>query len=520
MQAGTFAVVLAAAPYKMFDLDRFFVPKELALLVSATIAIALVAAAARRWSIGRVDQLLGAFLAVSTASALLATNRWLAERSLAITLAGAGCFWVARRLGRAGLGHPLVAALALAGVLGAVTALLQAYGLQTEFVSLNRAPGGTFGNRNFMAHLCAITLPALLFTGLAARTHAAFLRWCAGAAAVGAALVLSRSRAAWLAFVLVAVVALVMGALALRRGRDGTKLGRVPILLLAGIAGGAASLVIPNTLDWRSDSPYLDTAKSVVNYREGSGHGRLVQYGNSLKMSARHPLFGVGPGNWTVEYPRFASREDPSIGSSGMTSNPWSSSDWITFLSERGLAATLLLGLAIFALLADAWRAMRDDDDSWHRLSACALVATMAALIVTGAFDAVLLLPAPAFVGWSLLGALSAPCRERRAVTMGTARRVLFVVAIVLAGGAMIARSALQLQAMAIAATTGRAASLERASRLDPGSYRIHLRLAQAYLGQGSCTNARMHAEAAAALFPSAPAPARVLSRCGGLNAR
>ena len=477
--------------------------------------MALVLTMARRWSIGRADQLLALFLAVSTASALFASNRWVAERSLAVSLAGAGCFWASRWLARAGRTRPLVAALALAGVLGAITALLQAYGLETEFVSLNRAPGGTLGNRNFMAHLCAIAFPALLMSGLGARTRGSLLPWCGGAAIVGAALVLSRSRAAWLALAVVAVVSLVTAMFALRRSRAGLRLGRVPLLLLAAVTGGAASLVLPNTLDWRSESPYLDTAKSVVNYKQGSGHGRLVQYGTSLRMSARHPLLGVGPGNWAVEYPRFASREDPSIGSSGMTSNPWPSSDWMAFLSERGLAATVLLALVLVALVADAWRVIRSGDDPSARLAGCALIATLAALLVTGAFDAVLLLPAPAFIGWSLLGVFSAPSRERHAVTQGVPMRVLLVAGVTLAGGAMLARNALQLQAMAIAATTGRASSLERASRLDPGSYRIHLRLAQAYLGQGNCVKARAHAEAASALFPAAPAPARVLARCG-----
>ena len=35
LQLGTLLVVLLAAPYKQFDLDRFFVPKELALHVTA-----------------------------------------------------------------------------------------------------------------------------------------------------------------------------------------------------------------------------------------------------------------------------------------------------------------------------------------------------------------------------------------------------------------------------------------------------------------------------------------------------
>jgi len=69
--------------------------------------------------------------------------------------------------------------------------------------------------------------------------------------------------------------------------------------------------------------------------------------------------------------------------------------------------------------------------------------------------------------------------------------------------------------AMSIFSGTTRTSRLEQASVLDPGSYRIHLRLAEGYLRRGSCTRARAHARAARDLFPHAPAPKRVLARCG-----
>src|SRR5438270_405219 len=38
LQLGALAVVLAALPYKAFDLDRYFMPKELVLVVCAAVA--------------------------------------------------------------------------------------------------------------------------------------------------------------------------------------------------------------------------------------------------------------------------------------------------------------------------------------------------------------------------------------------------------------------------------------------------------------------------------------------------
>jgi O-antigen ligase len=515
LQIGTLAVVLTAAPYKQFDLDRFFVPKELVLHVTALVVGVLCLVKARQLTLSRVDQLLAWFLGLGLLSAAFATNWWLAGRAVAISLAGAICFWGARALARRGLERPLLAALALAAVIGAVTALLQAYGLRTEYVSLNRAPGGTFGNRNFMAHLCVIALPALSFTALRARTRNDYLGWSFGVALIGAALVMSRSRAAWLALIVAAIVMAPLAFIALRRGRGTLRLRRLFLLPVAAALGGGASLVLPNTLDWRSDSPYLDTAKSVVNYKEGSGAGRLVQYGNTLKMSLRHPIFGVGPGNWAVEYPHFAADHDPSLSSEGMTSNPWPSSDWMTFLSERGVAAFVLLALAMLALVADGWRGVGGGVEVDDRLRAVTLLGTLGVLLVVGSFDAVLLLPVPALAAWALLGALSSPSRERRVIELGVGRRVLAVLAVGVVMAAAALHSVAQLSAMSIFSTTTRTTRLERASALDPGSYRIHTKLATGYLNRGSCAKARAHATRARALFPNAPAPKRILRECG-----
>ena len=95
-------------------------------------------------------------------SALFAENWWLATRALAITASGLTVFWVARALAAAGYERALITGLAAAIVIGAMTALLQAYGIEPEYMSLSRAPGGTFGNRNFMAHLSAIGTPIIL----------------------------------------------------------------------------------------------------------------------------------------------------------------------------------------------------------------------------------------------------------------------------------------------------------------------------------------------------------------------
>src|SRR5262249_19555354 len=98
LQVGAFAVVLAALPYKVFDLDRFFVPKELTLPVVALVAAVACAAGVRRVALTAVDAWLAAFLLLSAASSVLAPNWWIAGRALAISASGLMLFWVAARL--------------------------------------------------------------------------------------------------------------------------------------------------------------------------------------------------------------------------------------------------------------------------------------------------------------------------------------------------------------------------------------------------------------------------------------
>lgn len=517
LQLGAIAVVLLALPYKAFDLDRYFVPKELVLHVCAATTALLCISTRRRITLTVVDVFLGAFLLSGLVSLLFATNLWAAERALAISLSGAALFWVASALRGVGLVRPLIVALAFAVVIGAATSLAQAYGVQSEYFSLNRAPGGTFGNRNFVAHLAAIGSPVVVLAALTARRGFGSLFGGISMAVVAAALVLSRSRAAWLAIIVLAVPVGILAIMTWSRWCEARTLRRLFVLSVFAAGGVGAAVFLPNTLEWKSESPYLDSAAGLVNYKGGSGRGRLVQYTNSLHMTRVHPVLGVGPGNWPVAYPKYASRGDPSMSQEdGLTSNPWPSSDWIAYLSERGVLGLTLLLMVMLGLV---WRAFRDlrvrtGRDAERVLTAIALIGTLVATAVVGAFDAVLLLAVPTFFVWTLAGALAPPGTGGIEVEAGVHR--FAPGALLVLGILIVARSAFQVAAMGTFTMSTRPSVLERASLFDPGSYRIHTRVAQSYLNRGDCTRARPHARAARSLFPNAAEPRRQLSQCGG----
>ena len=517
LQTGAALVVLAALPYPFFQLDRYTFVKESVLLAAALTAVLLCIGSARKLTVFMVDALVAGFLALSLVSALFADNGWLAARALGVSLAGAGVFWVARTVARAGHGPRLLAALAAAVVVGAVTGLIQAYGLiTTDLASLTRAPGGTFGNRNFMAHLVTIGLPVLVLVTVEARRRRDFALGAAGVALAAAALVLSRSRAAWLGAAACGIFLAVEGLWVGRLWADQRLRRRV--ISLAGLAVGGLllALALPNRLNWRSDSPYLDSLTGVANYKEGSGRGRLIQYGNTLEMAKDHPGLGVGPGNWPVHYPKYMSPGDPSFDADDVIpTNPWPSSDWVATLAERGLPAALLLLSVGGSIALGAWVRVRSLARRTPALGDLTIVATIIAIVVVGAFDAVLLLPTPSYFAWTVIGALASTARPIHEVALSPRGRRKLMVAVAAVGGVLLIHSCAQVAAMAVSDGGSREA-LQLAAKVDPGSYRIHMRLAQQWRAARRCDRARPHAQRAGELFPNHPAPRVVLRACGG----
>jgi len=173
----------------------------------------------------------------------------------------------------------------------------------------------------------------------------------------------------------------------------------------------------------------------------------------------------------------------------------------------------VLLVLAGATLALGAWARARNAARRPASLEDLTIVATLIALVVVGAFDAVLLLPAPTFFVWTTIGALASTARPIRELPLQGAARRRVVAAVGATGGVLVLYALAQVFAMAIGSGGDRAAQ-ELAARLDPGSYRIHIALAQEWRRAGRCDRARPHAERARDLFPSHPAPHLVLRAC------
>ncbi len=513
---GLLVAILVALPVAPTDLDRHQLPKETAVHLATWLAFILARAWPPRGLRPAAGWALALLLGAAAASALQAQNGWLAFRALALMVTGTIALITARHLAALGYARRLLAWCAVAGVIGAATGLAQAYGATSVFFATTRVPGGTFGNRNFMAHTAALTLPLLLFGAFTGRKRTALLA-IAGSAVVAAAIVLSRSRAAWIgagAGVMVTTTALLLArhrvAIPVARWR----VGSIAIMACVGVI---AALAIPNRLAWRSQSPYVDTLTGLTAYDAGSGRGRLLQYANTAHLIQRHPVLGVGPGNWSLRYGDVAPLNDPSwVWGDVIPLNPWPSSDWFALVSECGVIAGLA---AILLAVALVWRGVAALRTHGERIVAGAtLLASLATLLVVGSFDAVLLLPIGLlFVALStgaLLelsdggSALSPPVRWAASPAVTAA-----IVALL---GLCALRSTLQTTAYVVAGSGRSLRRLSWAARLDPGSYPIRIALAQRL----DCRDARTHIIAALRLAPDWPASELAARRCGVPRAR
>ena len=522
---GVLACALAMAPGRPENAERFAHPREIVLHLAAAAAAALLLAGARRLRADRADLLLAAFVALGVVSALvMAANPGYALRAVGISLSGALVFWAARATAegdeeRAGM---LTRMAALGAVLVAVSALTDAYGI-TGLSLGGRAPGGLFGNRNRMAHFVALGIPVALLHAAHARGRKGTAGWALALAAMTAAVVLSRSRASWLALGVAALLVAAAGAPHLRALLRAGGGPRAALLAGALAAGAVGAVVLPNTLDWRSSTPYLDSLRGLVESRSGSGQTRIIQYRNTLRMAAAHPVLGVGPGNWTIQYPRFSGPGDPSFTPRArIPTNRLPHGDWTGLAAERGIPALLALGGFFLLAFRGALRRVAaplaeqggDGEGAGRVLGGLALLGTLAVLGVAGAFDPVLLTAAPAFVAFLVLGALMPRGGEGVSRPLPTPARTAALVLLLLLAPRLVIHGGRQLWADALYDTTSDAATLERALRVNPGDYTAHMLLAESWVREKRCDRATPHSVAAFKLFPTALAPVQLMVAC------
>ncbi len=375
------------------------------------------------------------------------------------------------------------AALPFAGVLLATSlfGLLQRLGLaEIAGYGVEREPVSTLGNLNVASEWTAVAamVAAVLLPRCTGRTRIVAMAALTFAAAY---LVIDGSRSGLIA------LPIGLALLASLRRRDQPW----PPLLLA-LLGGLVGMVLAAAT---AQPAPADEAAAAAERQRGTStlQVRLEIAKGTTRLFGESPIFGHGPGQFAIHYPRFRSQEEIELSSRGRafaTEVRTVHDDWLELLVDGGLPALALFAVMLFVL-------QRHQRDKQNLLPLFVVLLLM--LVRSPLGNA----PAMAAALW-LVGEPDGTVRERPwarplAVLLGLAMLVLGVLPV--AGNCAIApyqRAMAQNQPTPLAAAAN-------AAWWMPFEPRWWTLLARAELSRDDLASARKHAAAAVALRPFDP---------------
>ena len=429
----------------------------------------------------RLHLCLGAFLLWTGLSLFFAPSPYFAFHGLAVLLAVISVYWLlVNCLTRAEDYYSLLFLISISAGIVALLGLFQAAGIFWERIPDHYGEPmvtGTFDHANHAAQFLALSLPltaVLLGTASTPRRLAAGISFLLQISL----LVLSRSRAAWLAAFLILPPALFFLLRPFRR--------RFLILLLAvGIIVFGLFLKIPETASQRTLFTHL---KTLFSTQYSSNRIRLLVWQDTLGLIRSHPLRGVGAENFPVEFPRAQSdrlaRELAQLDQ--IAESPHN--EYLRVLSESGLVGFVLFAGAFCFLLLPLVRArkLRNLPEENSRLL-LALLFALGALLLDACFDHPLTKTAPLLV-LALLGAglaRLAPAEPKPRVIFirrPLFRRLLVLLVLLLYGafllllGRGIASDYYRARSRAEARTSyaGAIATIEKSLKINSSSYLSH----------------------------------------------
>lgn len=527
MVVGGFCLVIAMVPVPLYGFEQFGYPKEL-VLHGIALAVTMRSAGSREpIQVTAIDLCLGLFVVLGVIGAVaMPTNRWLAVRALALTLSSVVLFRRARQMTEDGHAGTIMLTLCVMAGAAALGVLGEAFDVTPPLSQAGRGPGGALGNRNMAAHVLVLLGPTVALVGITTR-RSREVGWSAGLLALVAwAVVLSRSRGAWVAALASAAIASVCWmasrrAYATRHPVESDRRVRVSRRRLAVIGTAVAVGIAVGISDpagfWGSSAAYRDTWTRLLDSQTGSGLGRVIQYQNTAAMWRAHPLFGVGAGNWSVIYPRFATPGDPSYHPTSAYEVPRvPNSDMLNTLAEQGAIGFTVLLAAFVILLVRVSRALvgGHQETMMSVPHALTIVSTVAAALVVSVVDyGPATLAVPAMVMALVMGSLTAHDRPTATLPRGSAAAALRAVRSVL----LLIGFGVSLINLTGGVTYIRAATREAAAKaadLSPGDYQLQFAVGLEMLDAGNCEQAQHYLRRAQALFPNNRGPRSALNEC------
>jgi putative inorganic carbon (hco3(-)) transporter len=225
---------------------------------------------------------------------------------------------------------------------------------------------GMYGNSNDFALLVDISVPICLAFALTTRRSLLKLVWTVAILAMIYAVFLTASRAGALALLIAGLICL---------WQLGVKGRRFYLVLLVPIVVVVMWLNSGDALRQRFGQTSVDPANSNSRTEASeSAQGRKDLLVKSLKITGEHPLFGIGPGNFTI------------------VSGVWhvTHNSYTQMSSEGGIPAFCLYILVFWRAIANLTEVRKYQKiGKSPRLFAMALEASLAAYLVGSFFDSV-----------------------------------------------------------------------------------------------------------------------------------
>jgi O-antigen ligase len=366
------------------------------LLVMATSAISWVAAAAR---------LHGA------PYALTAMARW-------GSLVGIACATSVLDDENDGRRRALEAVMVAAAAV-AVLGLLQHVEVHPFPMPVISTPGSTFGNRNLAAEVVAMALPL----GLA---PTAMARGPGQRSMLGFALALelvylavTRARGAWLGAA--CGLGTTLWVMKLRWSRASRWVAA------AAVVAAVVAVSVPGRFnprdagDRKRYSGVVDVVEEGFDANSTALRTRFGLWRRTLSMIGDHPILGVGPGNWPVEFPRYAEPGATRDGVLSATLAPRQAhNDYLERAAETGIVGLLAFGVLVAGAVRSVRSRLRTGDDDTRAVAASAAGALVALMVMSaGSFP--LDMPGTLMLAGLALGLVAVDRRHVGRATPGSA---------------------------------------------------------------------------------------------------
>ena len=196
------------------------------------------------------------------------------------------------------------------GLLVAILGVCDYIGWRPFLIPSAGLPSATLGFRNFAAMYLIQTLPLAFVLFVSATNTYKMILSTTAIILMGAFLVYTRSRGAWLGFGIASVTT--MAWLYTQHPTNPFSILNHKKLKYLGIASIIFVLLIMLPSGMQKQGPQsIDEKKTTIGQtfqsmiQTGGDRGRLTVWRNTLPLIATYPILGVGLGNWSVHYPIF-----------------------------------------------------------------------------------------------------------------------------------------------------------------------------------------------------------------------